>query len=279
MENAKFSVAMSVYGRDNAAWFDLALGSVIEQTVRPAEIVLIVDGPVSAELDAVIDKYCVRCHETGIRMNLIRFEKNQGLGTALKTAVENASQDLIARMDSDDIAVSDRFERQLAFMEAHSKVHILGGQIEEFIGEPDNPVGKRIVPLTDVELKRYMKRRCPFNHMTVMFRKTAVQAAGGYLDWYWNEDYYLWIRMALKKCTFANLSDTLVHVRVGKDMYRRRGGKQYFKSETDIQKLMLKNRLISVPRFALNVSERLVLQVLLPNNVRGWIFKTLARQK
>ena len=142
MENAKFSVAMSVYGRDNAAWFDLALESVIEQTVRPAEIVLIVDGPVSAELDAVIDKYCVRCHETGIRMNLIRFEKNQGLGTALKTAVENASQDLIARMEY----VTE--ELPLPAMDIHPRFRYLDELEEAYT------LRKKKLNMTDQELKQ-----------------------------------------------------------------------------------------------------------------------------
>ena len=122
-----------------------------------------------------------------------------------------------------------------------------------------------------------MKKRCPFNHVTVMFKKSDILEVGNYQEWFWNEDYYLWIRLAISNKKFANISDILVKVRVGKEMYKRRGGRKYFKSEKDIQKLMYKNGLISYSRYLINVAERLVLQVLMPNRVRGWIFKKLAR--
>ena len=110
-----------------------------------------------------------------------------------------------------------------------------------------------------------------------MYKKSAVLKAGNYMDWFWNEDYYLWIRMALAGMTFANLPAILVHVRVGKDMYARRGGKKYFDSETRLQKYMLDKKLISIPTYIANVGKRVIVQVLLPNNVRAWVFKHFAR--
>ena len=115
------------------------------------------------------------------------------------------------------------------------------------------------------------------NHVSVMFRKSEVQRVGGYLDWPWNEDYYLWVRMAVGGCKFANLPDDLVNVRVGKEMYSRRGGRAYFKSEKGIQQLMLGNRMLSFPRYCWNVIIRFVVQVMVPDSWRGWIFKTFAR--
>ena len=117
------------------------------------------------------------------------------------------------------------------------------------------------------------------NQVTVMFRKKEVQSVGGYIDWYCEEDYYLWIRMALADMKFYNLPDVLVNVRVGNEMYQRRGGIKYFKSEAQIQKLMLSKGLISVPRYLINVGQRFVLQVLMPNKLRGFIFKMFAREK
>ncbi len=274
MNNTPFSIAMSVYHKDNATFFDRALQSITEQqTIIPSEIVLVCDGPLNSELDAVIDTYQKRYPI----FNIIRLPQNKGLGNALKLAVENASYELIARMDSDDVSVADRFEQQLAFFSEHPEIDIVGGDITEFIGEEENIVGKRIVPKTDSEIKEYMKKRAAFNHVSVMYKKTAVQAAGGYQDWFWNEDYYLWIRMQLNNAVFANTGTVLVNVRVGEEMYQRRGGKKYFKSEYGLQKLMLDKKMIGVPTFIGNVVKRLIVQMLLPNKVRGWVFKRFAR--
>ena len=123
-----------------------------------------------------------------------------------------------------------------------------------------------------------MKKRCPMNQMTVMFRKSVVESAGGYLDWYCDEDYYLWIRLLKAEAKFANLPDYLVNVRIGKEMYQRRGGTKYFLSEAKLQKFMLDNKIIGFGRFAVNVGERLIVQVLLPNKLRSWVFKNFARK-
>lgn len=270
-----FSVLISVYKNDKTNDFRTALESVTSyQTLKPSEIVLVVDGPVSDSINFVIDE--AEAINPGL-YKVIRFDNNRGLGIALQKGMEACSNDIVMRMDSDDIALSTRFEQQVRFMETHPDVAICGGQIEEFIDEEDNVVGKRVVPCDDDEIHNYMKYRCPFNHMTVALRRSEVLRAGSYLPWFWNEDYYLWIRMMLAGCKFANLPDTLVHVRVGKDMYARRGGIKYFKSEAGIQRLMLKNNVISFPRFLFNVFVRLVVQILMPNWLRGFIFKHLFR--
>ena len=275
-EYPPFSVAICVYGKDNPEWFDMALASIINQTVKPSEIVLVIDGPIPYEVQQVINEYAELCRAKEILSNVIRFTQNKGLGEALRVAVESCSNELIARMDSDDIAVSNRFELQInRFMK--NDIDICGGQIEEFINTPTNVVGKRIVPETDEELKIYMKKRCPFNHVTVMYRKTAVLDAGNYIDWFCNEDYYLWIRMALKNLRFANVSETIVNVRVGNDMYARRGGSKYYKSEVGLQRLMLEKGIIDKPTYMMNCAKRFIVQRMMPNKVRGWVFKKFAR--
>ena len=113
--------------------------------------------------------------------------------------------------------------------------------------------------------------------MTVVFRKSAVCEVGNYQDWFWNEDYYLWIRMALAQMKFANLPDTLVYVRVGKDMYSRRKEKKYFKSEVELQRFLLQKKMIGVPTYAMNCLKRFIVQVMLPAQIRGWVFRTFAR--
>ena len=277
MNELKFSVAMSVYYKDNPDFFDIALKSITEdQTVLPNEIVLVADGPVSDELNSVIDKYEKKYAEL---FNVVRLPENKGLGNALKVAVENCKYDLIARMDSDDISLPTRFEEQIKYFSNNTDTDIIGGDITEFIDSPDNIVGKRAVPMTHHEICDYMKTRCECNHMSVMYKKDAVQKSGGYLDWFWNEDYYLWIRMMEHSCIFANTGTVLVNVRVGKDMYQRRGGKKYYISEKNLQKYMLEKKIISKMTYHSNVLKRWIIQIALPNSIRGWVFRTFTRKK
>ena len=273
----KFSVAMSVYKNDSPEHFDMALASItIEQSVKPDEIVLVVDGPVPVGVNSVIDKYEALFPSV---FQIVRLEKNGGLGNALKLAVENANHELIARMDSDDIALPTRFEQQLMCFEAEPKLDIVGGDITEFIGEADNIVGKRVVPQNDTDIKTYMQTRCAMNHVTVMYKKSAVLEVGNYIDWFWNEDYYLWIRMLQDGYIFANTGTVLVNVRTGEDMYQRRGGKRYFQSEKGLQDYMLEHKIINRSTYCMNILKRWIVQIVLPNSVRGWIFRTFARSK
>ncbi|BCZ26079.1 glycosyl transferase [Claveliimonas bilis] len=271
----KFSVITSVYKSDNPVFFDRSLSSITElQTIIPDDIVLVVDGPISYELNEVIAKY----EKKYDIFNVIRLEKNGGLGNALKIAVKNTKYELIARMDSDDVSVSTRFEEQLKFFEMYPQIDIVGGNITEFIGEESNIVGSRIVPKSNEDIREYMKVRCAMNHVSVMYKKTAVQSAGGYQDWFWNEDYYLWIRMWLNGAVFANTGTTLVNVRVGEEMYKRRGGKEYFDSEKGLQNYMLKHGMISGKTYIVNIGKRIIVQKILPNKLRGWVFRTFARK-
>lgn len=270
-----FSVSMCVYGKDDPTFFDMAVESIVRQTVPPDEIVLTVDGPIPACIQAVIEKY--RKELRTISFQVIYLERNAGHGEARRVGFEHCTCELIALMDADDLSVPERFQKQLACFAADPELDIVSGIIQEFVDTPENAVGKRIVPQSDGEIKEYMKRRCPMNQVAVMFRKRAVEQAGGYLDWYCDEDYYLWIRMALAGKKFANVPDVLVNVRVGKEMYSRRGGWKYFRSEAKLQRLMLKKGMIGPGRYGINVAQRLALQVLMPNRLRGFLFRKLAR--
>lgn len=273
----KFSVSMCVYGKDNPEYFDAAIASIVNQTVKPAEIVLVVDGPIPREIDAVIEKY--RANLTDIVFRPIYLEQNVGHGEARRICFDNCKFELIALMDADDLSVRDRFEKQLNYFDDNKDVSVVGGYIHEFINAPINCVGKRIVPPDDVDIKEYMKKRCPMNQVTVMFRKNDIASVGGYIDWYCEEDYYLWIRLALAGFKFGNINANLVDVRVGEEMYSRRGGIKYFMSEAKLQSFMLKNKIVSPVRYIINILERLIIQVFIPNKLRGFIFQKLARQK
>ncbi len=270
----KFSVSMCVYGKDDPAWFETAVESILNQTAKPSEVVLVVDGPVPAVLDDIIKKY-----EASEIFKVIRFEENQGHGNARRAGLGACTNELVAIMDADDISFPERFEKQLAVFGASPDIDIVGGNITEFVDTPENVVGSREVPEGDSDIKDYMRTRCPMNLVTVMFKKSSVERVGGFIDWYCEEDYYLWIRMAEAGMNFANVSDTLVNVRVGKEMYQRRGGLKYFKSEARLQKYMLDKKVIGIGTYFMNVSKRLIVQVLLPNKLRGWVFKKFARKK
>ena len=283
MEN-EFSVLMLVYGGDRPEHFDAALRSITAQTLPPAEIVLVVDGPVPEGTEEVLRKYEEELASSSIAFRIIRSEKNLGCGGAKRLGFGECSYPLIAMMDADDLSVPDRFEKQIRYFSEHPEVSVAGGFITEFVSAEDPTdisvrAGSRTVPETDAEIREYIRKRCPMNHVTVMLKKDETAAAGGYMDdYYQNEDYHLWIRMALAGCRFGNIPCNLVNVRVGQEMYRRRGGWKYFRSEAGLQKLMLSNGMISFPRYLVNVGERLVLQVLLPDRVRGWVFRKFARE-
>lgn len=212
-----------------------------------------------------------------ILLKTIYLLENQGHGNARKISLSHCKNELVALMDSDDISLRYRFEKQLSVFKRNKDIDIVGGQITEFIGEPSNITGKRMVPESDLDIKSYMKKRCPMNQVSVMFKKPFVEKAGGYIDWFCEEDYYLWIRIAEAGGIFANVSDTLVNVRVGEEMSARRGGWKYFSSEAKLQGYMLKKKIISFPRYLYNIAIRFCGEVLLPNQVRTKLFRFMRK--
>lgn len=223
----QFSVLMSSYHKDNPEELKIALRSIWEdQTVQPTEVVIVKDGPLSAELDSVIDEFAKRAP-----VKQVPLSKNQGLGIALAEGVKSCTYDYIARMDSDDIAVPDRFEKQVVFMEQHPDIAICGGMIQEFSDSPENITGKRILPTNNDEIKRFLKWRSPYSHMTVFFKKQVILDAGNYQHFLSYEDYWLWARVMTNGNIGANLPDILVNVRAGENMLSRRKGWRFFKAE------------------------------------------------
>ena len=229
--NMKFSVSMSVYENDSPTFFKVAFDSIIQQTIIPSEVVLVVDGPIPNSLKDAIIIYEKRYDF----LIVIWLKENKGHGLARKIGVENCSYEIVALMDSDDISVPNRFEKQINCLKENPVLSIVGGYIEEFNNDPNDKVGLREVPLDNEKICEYLKSRSPMNQVSVMFRKSDVINAGGYLDWHFNEDYYLWIRMYLNGFIFKNIPEILVKVRVGRNMYKRRGGIKYFVSEYKLQ--------------------------------------------
>lgn len=269
----KYSVCMSVYKNDDIVDFVTSVNSIYKQTIPPDEIILVIDGPIRINLQDTINELQ---RQIPI-LKVISLAQNMGHAIARQTCLNAAKNELCAVMDADDISISDRFEKQLKAFEEHPDVSVVGGLINEFMGNLKNVVGTRTVPEHDVDIKNYLKSRCPMNLVTVMLKKSDVMKVGGYQDWYCEEDYYLWIRLTLEGYKFYNIQENLVYVRVGEEMYQRRGGKRYFQSEAKLQKYMLDHEIISFPKYVYNVLVRWAVQVAMPNKVRGWVFQKLAR--
>lgn len=269
---------MSVYKNDNPEYFKYALKSIFDQTLLPSEVVLVIDGNVTKEILDVIDQFKIEISRE-ILFKIIHLPQNVGLGRALNIAVKNCTYEYIARMDSDDISIPERFQIQMNKFQMNKNISVVGGNIVEFIDDKSNVIGMRIVPQNHKDIVKYMKRRCPFNHVTVMFKKSAVLDAGNYQHLLYNEDYFLWLKLFENGANFANVPEKLVYVRVGKEMYQRRGGYIYFKSEYFIQKYLLRQNMIGRITFFENVLIRIIVQLILPDSVRGWLFKKFARNK
>ena len=265
-----FSVLMSVYNKDNPQWLKQAIDSVLNNTVKPNQIVLVVDGQISNELEQVLTEY-------KDNLDILRLEKNSGLGIALQQGLLKCKYPLVARMDSDDISLSNRFELQLKEFENNPNLTIVGGYIQEFDSQTNEKTSIRKVPLLDNQIKQYIKTRSPFNHVTVMFKKEDILKVGNYQTFYQMEDYYLWARLVQANSQTKNISQLLVNVRVDTKMFARRGGYKYFKSNKEVSKQMLKMKIINYPYYLFNITVRFITQVLMPNNIRTLFYKKVLR--
>lgn len=267
-----YSVLMSVYFREKPEFLDTALQSVFTQTVPPTQVILVKDGPLDTELDAVISSYQDRYPA----LNVVALPKNLGLGAALNIGIQHCEHELIARMDSDDISHPARFEKQLAAFEEQHQLSLVGSWVSEFENNATVTTTIRRVPETQDEVIRTFGDKCPVNHPSIMYRKSALIRAGGYRADYMQEDYDLWGRMLATGCIFRNIPECLVMMRTSDDQFLRRGGWRYAVSETRLQFLFLKLGLIPVHIFLRNVLVRFTARVM-PNSARKRFYKTFLR--
>ncbi|WP_146993644.1 glycosyltransferase, partial [Furfurilactobacillus siliginis] len=223
-----FSVLMSVYKNAIASELKESLMSIENQTLKPTELVLIEDGPVPLSVQNVILNFIERC---SFNVRVKKLPKNKGLGNALSVGLKLVSYELVARVDGDDICATDRFRQQIDVFKEKPDVSIVGSNVDEFIGTIDNVVGSRVVPENENEILDFARMRSPFNHPTVMFKKSVVLASGNYQSKFpLFEDYSLWVRLLDSGYIGYNIQDPLVKMRVGTGMYTRRGGVKYLRS-------------------------------------------------
>lgn len=267
-QSDKYSVLMSVYAREKAPFLKASIESILAQTVPSDEFLIVCDGKLTEELDRVLASY-----EDKIR--LVRLPENSGLGNALNKGLSACSNELVARMDSDDIAYPDRMEKQLRMFTEDTKLSLASGTVTEFKDGIDNEVGRREVPLSDEDIRRFSHKRNPMNHPAVMFRKSAVIDAGGYSEEYpFFEDYYLWVRMLMKGCRAANLKDALVHMRVDDDTFVRRGGLKYASDMLRFHRYLRAQKWATLCDYVTGALPHALICVL-PNNLRKAVYRKL----
>jgi glycosyltransferase involved in cell wall biosynthesis len=268
----KFSVLLNVYAKDRPVWIKQAIESVLTNTISPAELVIMVDGPIGKEIQEVLEE-----SKKNKTVRILSNPVNIGRGAALSLALLQCNYNLIALMDADDVSRSDRFEKQLDAFANNPDLSVLGGQIQEVDSDTFTPIAQRKVPLTHNEIRRYIKTRMPFNNVTVMFKKDVVLEAGNYKTFGTLEDYYMWARVIAKEKIVQNLSDVLVDVRVGKEMYNRRKGWEYFKINKRLFDEMKKLKLLNFREYYYTLSVRFIVQVLMPNWLRNLFYKKVLR--
>lgn len=271
----KYSVLMSVYYKEKPEYFNLSLESILSlQTYPPDEFVLVCDGELTPELEAVIKKY--EEHYPHI-MKVCRKE-NGGLGKALNFGLPKCSNQLVGRADSDDICAPERFEKQVGYMEAHPEVGIISSYIDEFDVDWTKPTHLKTLPLTHDELYQMAKFRNPLNHMAVMMRRDDVLRIGSYRHIPYIEDYELWVRAIINGIKLGNIGEVLVHARTGNGMVQRRGTKKYIKSWHLMNKDMIKAGMIGYGTYLRNMVS-ITAFVFLPPKLKEYFYNRVLRKK
>ncbi|MBI6191593.1 glycosyltransferase [Providencia rettgeri] len=270
----KFSVLLSVYKNERAECLELSLNSIaIEQTKKPNEIVLVKDGPLTKKLETIIVDFK---KSTEIPVKIISLKNNVGLGNALNEGLRHCSHDWVFRMDTDDISLPHRFEKQINFIINNPKIAILGAHIEEYDNDMTVSIGVRKTPCTHSKIIDYIKSRNPFNHMTVAFRKDVIESVGGYQHHLYMEDYNLWIRVIAAGHQVGNIDEILVNVRGGDSMVKRRKGLVYIKSELQLAKLKIEKNIDSPIGAYSNFTMRSIPR-LLPTYMLSKVYKNLRK--
>ncbi len=263
-----YSVLMSVYIKENPEYLRQSIQSMMDQTVPTNDFVLVCDGPLTTELNQIIAEFENSYADI---FHVIRLEKNQGLGNALNFGLKACKNELVARMDSDDIAQPNRCQLQLQLFKKDTELVICSGNIAEFEKNPDIIKSIRTLPVTHQEILTFAKRRNPMNHMAVMYMKSKVEAVGGYIEINLAEDYYLWVRMLNQNYKAGNIDKILVKARIGNGMYQRRGGVNYAKNIYSLEKKFLDLGFISYKEFLSNCIIRITAS-LVPAKIREQLY-------
>jgi glycosyltransferase involved in cell wall biosynthesis len=270
----KFSVLLSVYINEKPSFLIEALNSILKtQSILPNQVVIVKDGQLNIELDKVLISFYDLYPEIFV---IVGYSKNQGLGYALNYGLKYCKNEIVFRMDTDDICVSDRFEKQLQIFNDYPDLVLVGGLIEEFYTTPGDLKQIRSVPISSSQIEANKFTRSPFSHMTVAFKKSIILELGGYKDMPGYEDHYLWLRV-LKNYKGYNIPEILVHARVGNDFIGRRQGLKFFQKEFFFQRTLLNEGLQTLFYFNKHLIVR-VLPKLFPKFFLKLIYKFILRK-
>ena len=270
-----FSVLMSVYCKENPLFLDRSMLSIWdEQIVKPKEIVLVEDGPLTSGLYDVIDKWK---DKIGPAMNIVKLEHNVGLGDALAIGIKKCTYDLVARMDSDDYCVETRFEKQIKAFEENPNLIMVGTNILE---KNTEFTALKTVPEKTEEIREYSKFRNPFNNPSSMMKKEYILKVGNYRKFRYLEDYDLTMRLIHDNPTkdFLNIQEPLVVMQTNDSSYLRRGGLLYVKTDFILQLDFYRRGDIHLFELMRNLLLRNVVRIL-PNQARKWIYKRKMREE
>lgn len=273
-DDFRYTVMMSVYSKVDCGELKTAVDSMLAQTLPPAEFVIVKDGPLTPELDALIDGYC---KENPQLFKLCVLPENCGAGTAYAKGTELCGCEYIAIMDCDDYSLPERCRTEAEYFAAHSETDIVGSSIMEFIGSPENFVSYRKMPETHEECERFAHSRCPAAQPSTMMKKSALLKAGGFRKCLLAEDYDLHVRMLMAGCRFYNFPTPLVYVRVSEDFYGRRGGAAYLKKIAHCKINFYKMGFYSPYDLIKGLAVHTAV-CLMPNGARTFIYKKLLRK-
>jgi len=264
MSSEKFSVLLSTYAGDSEKHLNNAIQSIYTlQTVKPDQIVLVLDGPVSQEMDLIINKWAIALNDV---LLVRRLPENVGLAEALNAGLSSCRNEIVARMDSDDLSVPRRFEMQLNYMQCNPRVAIASGRVVEYDYGMLSVLSSRELPLEHEDLVRFAKLRSPLNHPAVIFRKSVVEALGGYPSFRKAQDYALWTQAIVNGYMLGNLQETLVHMRTGTELFNRRGY-LYLLNELKLIQFQRRIGFLSNSQFLFSIVVRVILR-LAPVRVR-----------
>ena len=270
-----YSVLMSLYAKEKPEFLSLAIDSMVNQTVKPEQIIIVEDGPLNDSLDMVVEKYVES--DPGL-FTIIKKEQNLGLGLALNDGLLAARNELVARMDTDDISVLNRCERQLKVFESDNGLSIVGSWVDEFCETIDNVVSTRIVPENNRDIYEFSKKRSAFNHPVVMYKKSSVLEAGGYSDLRRNQDIDLFGRMLFKGYKAYNIQESLLYFRTNLGLAKRRKSWENTKSYIKTIKRFWKIGYSSFSDYITVLFCQMVL-FLMPARLQSWFYKRFLRSK
>ncbi|MFW1741874.1 glycosyltransferase family 2 protein [Acinetobacter johnsonii] len=271
-----FSVLLSLYFKESPIFLNKCFQSIWdEQSLQPSQIVLVIDGPVGSDLQEVVKQWQ---DKLGDILLMLPLKENVGLGKALNEGLKHCTYEWVFRMDTDDICKPDRFEKQIQFIRENPEVVLFSGQIVEFDENPDDATVLKSVPTEHTDIIKFAQKRSPFNHMTVAYRKSVIEAVGGYQHHLFMEDYNLWLRVIGAGYRVGNHPDILLYARVGNGMHARRKGYEYIKSEKKLlnlkKELKIQNPIHANILFLIRSTFRLM-----PSSLLGKIYNTFLRKK